>query len=65
MSNDSIMDGRNLLNLIRYELSLADGKRSLFELASQINEPLSDVWSVYHLLRDQQLVTELAPELAP
>lgn len=64
MSNDSIMDGRNLLNLIRYELSLADGKRSLFELASQINEPLSDVWSVYHLLRDQQLVTERGTERA-
>lgn len=57
MSNDSIMDGHNILNLIRNELSLCDGTIALFELASYLNTPLSDVFTVYQVLTDKGLLT--------
>ena len=57
MSNDAIMDGHNLLDLIRNELSLADGTISLFELAQYLQTPLSDVFAVYQLLADKGLLT--------
>ena len=61
MSNDSIMDGHNLLDLIRNELSLSDGSMTLFDQARYLNTPLSDVWAVYNVLADKQL---LAPQAA-
>ena len=61
MSNDSIMDGHNLLDLIRNELSLSDGSMTLFDQARYLNTPLSDVWAVYNVLADKQL---LAPQVA-
>ena len=57
MSNDAIMDGHNLLDLIRNELSLADGTISLFELAQYLQTPLSDVFAVYQVLADKGLLT--------
>ena len=57
MSNDSTMDGANLLNLIRNELSLCDGTIALFELASYLNIPLSDIFAVYQVLADKGLLT--------
>ena len=57
MSNDSTMDGANLLNLIRNELSLCDGTIALFELASYLNTQLSDVFAVYQVLADKGLLT--------
>ena len=57
MSNDSIMDGHNLLDLIRNELSLCDGTLPLFELASYLNTSLSDVFTVYQVLADKGLLT--------
>lgn len=61
MSNDSLMDGRNLLDLIRNALSLSDGSLSLFELAYYLKLPLSDVWTVFHLLCDQKLLKPVTP----
>jgi len=56
MSDDSTKDGRYLLELLLQVLSLADGQRTIVDIARKIKAPLMDLLPILQTLTDQGLV---------
>lgn len=56
MSNDSTKDGRYLLELLLNILSLADGQRTIIDIAHKIDAPLMDLLPIMQTVVDKQLV---------
>lgn len=56
MSNDSMKDGRYLLDLLLNLLSLADGQQTIVDIARKIDCPLMDLLPILQTLVEEKLV---------
>ena len=56
MSNDATKDGRYLLELLLNMLSLADGSRTLVDIARKIEAPLLDLLPILQSLDKKGLL---------
>jgi aminopeptidase-like protein len=57
MSNDSTKDGRYLLDLLLNMLSLADGQRTIVDIARKIDVPLMDLLPILQTLVEKEILS--------